>query len=176
MNASPIVILTEILSHTPLWVWGVFVLLIWRGLSSAQDREVTAQKLVILPAVIFYLALNGLAATAHSPFGDIAVGIGVLLGIGAGFARFNRTSAYQVAPGVIRMRGEWSTMIVILAIFFLHYAAGVLQETDPALTQSHAFVIMMGGASAFLSSMTITVAALLIRLAYLPYDEAEDWH
>ena len=67
-------------------------------------------------------------------------------------------------------------MFVIMAIFFLHYAAGVLQETDPTLTQSHSFVIIMGGVSAFLSSMTITVAALRIRLAYLPYDEAEDWN
>ena len=130
--------------------------------------------LVILPAVIFYLALNGLAATAHSPFGDIAVALGVLLGIGAGYARFNRTGAYQVAPGVIHLQGEWMTMIVVLAIFFLHYATGVLSATDSALTQSYSFVIVMGGVSAFLTSTTITVAALRIRLAYLPYDEAED--
>ncbi len=174
MSANPIIALTEILSHTPAWVWVIFVLLIWRGLSAAQDREVTATKLVILPAVIFYLALNGLAATAHSPFGDIAVSVGILLGIGAGFARFNRTGAYQVAPGIIRLQGEWSTMIVILAIFFLHYATGVLAETDPELTQSYPYMIVMGGITAFLSSMTITVAALRIRLAYLPYDETED--
>ena len=42
MSDNPIIALTEILSHTPMWVWGVFVLLIWRGLSAAEDREVTA--------------------------------------------------------------------------------------------------------------------------------------
>lgn len=175
MSANPFAAIAQILAHTPIWVWAVLVLLIWRGLSAATDREVSARKLVILPVVILYLALSGMATTAQTFAGAGAVALGIALGIVAGFARFSRTGAYQVVPGIVRLQGEWTTMVIILSIFALHYLNGVLTATDPALVANPAYQIGMGGLSAFLSTMTITTALLRIRLAYLPYDAAEDF-
>lgn len=162
----------DIVSHTPVWVWLILLLLIWRGLAAAQDREVTAKRMIILPLVIAYLAFGGMVAAAGNTSGFIAVAIGVGLGVLAGVGRFNATGADQIEPGVLRLQGEWVTMITVLSIFGLHYADGVLAVANPALVAMPAYHVVMGGVTAFLAVMTVTLALLRLRLAYAPYGRA----
>lgn len=43
--------LPQILTHTPVWVWILFVFLITRGIKARQPATVTLEKLAIIPAI-----------------------------------------------------------------------------------------------------------------------------
>jgi uncharacterized membrane protein YqgA involved in biofilm formation len=155
-----------IVTHTPLWVWAVFAILLWRGLGATRDREVSAPRLAILPAVILGLAISHIVDTGLDAKTAAALVAGIALGVFAGIARNAAAAPTRLAPGRLRLHGEWITFCAVMVIFAIHYAAGVIEAIDPALARDTLYRVSTGALSAFLSTMTITVAVLRLRLAF----------
>lgn len=156
----------DIVAHTPDWVWAVLALLVWRGLTATRERDVGAARLVILPLVIVLLALHQILGGGLGVTGLVATAAGIAGGIVAGRRRFAIGRPVRIAPGVLHLHGEWATLGIVLTIFAVHYASGVVSATDPGLAANAGFRLAIDFLSAFLSTTTATVAALRLHLAY----------
>jgi hypothetical protein len=159
--------LVAIVSHTPLWVWAVLAGLIWLGVKRTQPREVGLSGLVVLPLVLVMLSLFNLA-TSGQPFQCLAgAGIGALLGLASGLALERRYAATPLGNGRLLLRGEWSSLVLVLAVFIVHYVGNVLAVTDPELTHSDGFALVTGGLSGMFAAMLICRTVLRLRLLLL---------
>jgi hypothetical protein len=132
--------LQQILSHTPVYVWAILALLVWRGTAALRDREVTVRSLFVVPAAMLALALqdvlmkfgsNGAALAAW------AAAAATTLLLVSKFAR-SRTAPGS-RPGKVIVRGSWTPLAMMLAVFFTKYAASVLLAVLPHARQDSLF-------------------------------------
>lgn len=134
--------LQQILVKTPAWVWVLLAFLIYRGLVASVDRVVGLRKVFIIPLVMLALSVQGIA----SAFGGNAIAVPVwLMAMMAGaFAGWHLLGAEDVVPlperGSVRLRGSWSTMVLILGIFLTKYTVNVALSLQPDLPHQLAFV------------------------------------
>lgn len=91
--------LIGILTHTPVWVWVLFIFLISRGLNARKPATVTLERLAIIPAIFLIwdiydlvvyrdltlatvaLWVAGIVAGAALPFMMLAFGVKYVLGV-----------------------------------------------------------------------------------------------
>lgn len=133
----------QIVSHTPIYVWALLAFLIYRGLWASRDREISLQKLFIIPAVMLWLSLSGTRA-------DGVLGGGVwgvwLLGLLAGVAlawTLGRAMVIQVnrAAGTVLLRGSWMPLALMVAIFVSKYAVAVVTAMHAETRSSLPFML-----------------------------------
>jgi hypothetical protein len=55
--------ITQILSNTPLWVYGLFIALLVFGLQQARSRKVNAYLVFILPIAMIVLSITGISSS-----------------------------------------------------------------------------------------------------------------
>jgi hypothetical protein len=132
--------LIKILTHTPLYVWAILALLIYRGVIAARDREVGIRKLLIIPFMMLALSLQGVLAR----FGlDMLPFVAWVLGTAGTtlliwkFGR-ERISAGSTA-GAVRVQGSWAPMAMMMAIFFAKYAVAVAMAIQAQAAQNALF-------------------------------------
>ena len=51
--------ISNIVLHTPVWVWATLVLLLWLGLAQSVSRQVTLRRVIILPLAMTALDTDG---------------------------------------------------------------------------------------------------------------------
>ena len=157
--------LLDIVTHTPAWAWLVLVALVWLGLQRTRPRDVGVARLVLMPAILVALSLSNLLLGGLS-IGVIAgLGLGGLLGAAAGFALERLQPARPLGNGRIWLPGEWTSLVVVLAVFVVRYVRAVAASVDPVLAGSDAFVVPMTGLSGFFALMLITRTVLRLRVA-----------
>lgn len=77
--------MNAVLTHTPLWVWGILALLIQRGLATMQPNSVTLPRLLLLPLVFTVLGAMGVARTGSLlAVALVAAAAGLVSGIASG--------------------------------------------------------------------------------------------
>lgn len=155
-----------IITHTPVWVWFALALIIIIGLKRTQDRTVTAPRLVLMPLVILGLAAWNLAALSGSLAAIIGLGIGVVAGTSAGLALEGRAGTTQVSRGVVHLKGDWISFVVLLAIFATRYATTVMSITAPAIAASDAYHFVAALLSGCFAFLTLSRTGLRLRVAY----------
>jgi hypothetical protein len=136
--------LLHILTHTPTYVWAILAGLIALGMASMRAREVTLQRLLILPLAMLALSLNDIA----SKFGLGALSTGAWLAgcvaAGALMARFARARIAPTAtPGRVLVRGSAAPLAIMMAVFFTKYAAAVMLAVRPSLGASTSATIVV---------------------------------
>jgi len=155
-----------IIANTPVWVWAVLLVIVLMGLRRTRDRIVTTPRLVILPLVILGLAISNLATAAADPIGMVGAAIGLVVGISAGIAIESRAGAERISQGVLRLRGEWMSFAVVLAIFLVRYVSTVISTVDPVLAAGAPYHFATALLSAFFAAVTLARTGLRLRLAY----------
>jgi drug/metabolite transporter (DMT)-like permease len=128
--------MNAVLTHTPLWVWGVLALLVQRGVAAARPDSVTPQRLFLLPLVFTVLGVMGLARTgALLPGALVAAAAGLLIGAAAGWALYAGQSGYlwDGASGELRRPGSWLMLVCSMVAFGLKFALGTLAGWHPEL-------------------------------------------
>lgn len=134
--------LIQILNHTPVYVWAILALLVYRGMLATRERDVAVRKLLIIPLVMLALSLQGIT----SKFG---MGLAPLAAWAAGAAvlaltiwRFGspRISAGAEAA-TVRVQGSWAPLAMMMAIFFAKYAVAVTLAVKPQAAQSALFMV-----------------------------------
>jgi hypothetical protein len=124
--------LQQIITHTPVYVWAILAVLVWRGLAALRERELSVRSLFIVPLVMLALSLQDLVAK----FGQSALAFGAWAVAAAATAllvwRFGRSrTAPGAAPGSVIVRGSWTPLAMMMAVFFTKYAASVLLAILP---------------------------------------------
>lgn len=132
--------LIQILTHTPLYVWAILALLVYRGVVAMRDREIAIRKVFIIPVIMVALSLQGIVAkfgTGFLPLGAWASGAVVMMlvvwklssaGISAG-----------AAPATVRVHGSWVPLAMMIAIFFTKYATAVMLVVQPHVSHNALF-------------------------------------
>ncbi|WP_105181544.1 DUF6622 family protein [Pseudoalteromonas sp. T1lg21] len=156
----------EILTHTPLWVYGLFVGLIFVGWQQTRERHVKQPTLLILPLGMLALSFFG----ATSSFGySLTIMLlwlaGVLSSTIIGLLLFSASSAsYQAQNASFKVPGSWWPMIFIMAIFFTKYAEGVLTSIKPELFANAALVLSLATFYGILSGTFIARAIRVLKV------------
>src|ERR1051325_7922801 len=135
--------LIEILRHTPVWVFVLFVALIALGVWQSRPRIATAQRAAALP--IAMVALSGFSVWSTFHASGISVrmwltglALGVLLRQSAGLPRGLR---YVAADRTFAFAGSWLPLALMMTIFFPRYAVAVSIARDSHLVDVVAFVV-----------------------------------
>lgn len=136
--------MNQLLNHTPLYVWAILAFLLSRGVAAMRDRDVETRKLFILPLAMLALSLQDIAgkfglgglALAAWTYGCAASALPVWA-----WTR-NRVAAGAV-PGQVRVRGSWTPLALMLAVFCAKFAASAALAVQPLLRQETPFVAVV---------------------------------
>lgn len=122
-----------ILSHTPVWVWGLLAALMALGFSQTRERRLSSWRLLMLPLVLLGLGLWSMAPgfrvlplSALVWLAALGAGVALLAGRPAPAG-----AAWLPAEQRLHLPGSWVPMLLILVIFSLRYAANVGMAFNP---------------------------------------------
>ncbi|MEW6982516.1 DUF6622 family protein [Colwelliaceae bacterium 6471] len=122
----------QILIHTPLWVYGLFVALLIFGIQQSFDRSISQVIAFLLPIGMVALSLAGVASSFGLDVFNIGYWfIGLIL---VTFLLFNmfpiRGVEFNADAKKYTITGSWVPLLVIMAIFFTKYAVGVMNSLN----------------------------------------------
>ncbi len=126
--------LYQILTHTPVYVWAILAFLVYRGVLAAREREIGFGRMLVIPVLMLALSLQAIG----SQFGIASVAI-LAWTIGAAAIALQRIrfgssrASAGASPGLVRIRGSWAPLALMLAIFALKYALAVALAIQPGL-------------------------------------------
>jgi hypothetical protein len=145
----------EILSHTPIWVWGLLAALLALGWSQTRTRHVAPPRLLILPLVLMGLGLTSMAPGFAAVPLTAAVWLLALLAGAALLASRAPSAGAQWLPTEQRLQlpGSWVPMLLIIVIFSLRYSANVGMAFNPGWRSAPEVLLplslLYGGLSGF---------------------------
>lgn len=151
----------QIISHTPLYVWAVLALLVYRGLLASRDREISLQKLWIMPVVMLGLSLssmNGNGVLGGGVWGVWAVGLLAGAALAWKLDGGDRIVVNRAA-GTVFQRGSWLPLALMVAIFVAKYAVAVVTAMHPETRHSFPFMLAVTSGFGLFSGMFIGRAA-----------------
>jgi len=141
----------DILTHTPIWVWGLFAFVVFIASQSIADRTVSLFRLVLLPAIMLIIAATGLVSGGWGVLPAILVGIAA--GSAVGWLLEREGGTRRLANGKVWLRGDWWTLAQVLLTFGVRYTATVIGVVNPALGSTFAFQLATALISSLLSAM-----------------------
>ena len=135
----------DILSHTPVWVYVLFAVLVFFGFKQSKPRQVSQLMVIVLPVAMLVLSLAGVL----SGFGIALLSIVFWL-VGLVLSQlFNRVfkltsyAEYDLNNGTFSIQGSWIPLLLMMVIFFTKYAVAFLQATDHTLTTEPLFMLVV---------------------------------
>ncbi len=148
--------------NTPWWVYLLFAYCIFVGIKAAKGGVIPYLKVIIIPVVFAYLSLDSLLL--HFSLNVFVVSVFILslmVGVLSGLLQaLKQNITVDRSRWLIKIPGTWSTLVIILIIFFTKYYFGYQSAADPELlTNTHFEFAML-----FVSG--ITAGLFIGRLIY----------
>ncbi|GAA4403014.1 DUF6622 family protein [Quisquiliibacterium transsilvanicum] len=162
--------IVQILSHTPIWVYALLLVLVGFGLMQARTRTVGRIPALLLPAGMIVLSLAGI----NSSFGFKAIplaawGVATTAATLVGYVFFrDKRIRYQATEGRFLIPGSWLPLVVMMAIFAAKYAYAVMNAMNAELVSTPMFAGAVSAVYGLLSGYFSSRAVNLIRLATGP--------
>lgn len=131
----------NILTHTPIYVWAILALLIYRGVIAMREREVPFKKLLIIPAIMIALSVTDIATKSGAPvttFVPWLAGLALVMLIVCTFGSTQLAPGSK--PGLVRVRGSKIPLAMMMGVFVTKYAAAAGTAMQPALAGNVLFV------------------------------------
>lgn len=143
----------QIITQTPVWVWGLLAALLLLGIRSMRRREVPVVVIYMTP-LLGLLSVRALMALGAWPYvwGVFALAWGAGVWIGRGL---EPRWILGKSGGRVRRAGEALTLVQVLVLFALNYVRNVLEAVAPAMVDGQAF----GAWFAILAGVTAGVFA-----------------
>ncbi|HEY2416884.1 MAG TPA: DUF6622 family protein [Steroidobacteraceae bacterium] len=157
------IMLTQILIHTPKWVFVCFAALLWFGARQMLTSSVSLTRATFMPVVMIGLSLFGVAsAFSDSPMALPAWAAAALTVLALVLQRpLPATTRYDAAARRFHVAGSAVPLTLIMGIFLTKYTVGVLLAIHPELGHQATFEI---GISALYGAFTGIFAGRGIRL------------
>ncbi len=155
--------IAQILIHTPIWVYGLFVVLVAFGLQQTRSRNVKAVLAYLLPLGMIALSLAGINSSfGIKPVPIIMWALGLLAVSAIGFKYFRDDRVtFSRSNRSFFIPGSWTPFVVIMAIFFTKYVFAVMNALDPNTATASTFVAMLslayGCFSGYFSSRAVNL-------------------
>ncbi len=148
----------DILAHTPIWVWPLLLYVLHMGWKRTRDRIVAPFRLLIMPAIITCLAVYNLVSAGPSMIAVVGFACGAIAGGLAGYAIARRRVAEFLENGMLRVKGDWVPLVLVVGIFAIRYATGVALGVDPALAHNQGFLFAGVALSGFFAGTLVARA------------------
>lgn len=123
---------SEILAHTPPWVFVLLFFLIWQGVQALRPRTQPVWRLIIVPAVFLVLGLSMLALHgASSPRPVVAWLAACILLLPVGLATGPRLLAVDRSTAQVTRAGSVVPLLRNVSLFLLQYGFAVAAALHP---------------------------------------------
>jgi hypothetical protein len=133
----------QILKHTPIWVFGLFFLLLYLGCAQSKTRAVSKRRLFIVPLAMVCFSVYGVrSAFGGNPLAFASWGAAIVLTL-----FLNRTTkqpkgvTYASDTNAVRIPGSLLPLVLMLAIFFTRYAVAASLAMKTSLRDAALFVV-----------------------------------
>ena len=136
----------DILKHTPLWVYGLFVFLVYLGVLQSRTRSFTPVRLGILPAAMLAFSLYGVLSVFGASVPALVAWVVGLAACVWGIVAlgFPRNATWSEETRTFTVPGSWLPLVIIMAIFFTRYTVNVSLALEPSLKQATGFIPAIG--------------------------------
>ncbi len=156
--------LLDILSHTPRWVFAVFLLLLALGYQQSRDRTVSRTRLLFLPAAMLALSLAGVASSFGGTWLSLlAWSLGLATGALPGLLPRNIAAAPPRSSGPVFVPGSWWPLVLMLVIFGLRYVTGYAQARKLDVTLQPWFIGAVSLSLGLVSGLFLARAGAALR-------------
>lgn len=120
----------QILVHTPFWVWVLLAYLVWQGIKSMQMRRTPIWRALIVPAVFIIWGVSRIGFGQHdNQWPLVAWIVAALVFLPLGMLT-PRPFEVDHRTGEIIRPGSPFGLVRNLVVFFLQYTAGVIAAID----------------------------------------------
>ncbi|MAM10625.1 hypothetical protein FF124_06705 [Martelella lutilitoris] len=133
--------LVSIIAGTPIYVWVILVILVLRGAKRFQDKEVSVNRLFILPLLFLILAAHRVVSLGFAAPALQGLGLGLLLGGLAVWLLRPQRKLHPVSADRVLIEGEWHTLAMVLMLFAALYVQNAGLAINPDLAKHPAFMI-----------------------------------
>lgn len=139
-----------VITHTPVWVWVLFVFLISRGIKARKPAIVTLEKLAIIPAIFLIWDIYDLVVFRKLTVETCTLWVaGLVAGAALGYMLIKQAAVTRAAqPRSLYRQADYSALPFMLLAFGVKYVLGVMTAVSPAALQQpgmSAFAIISGG-------------------------------
>lgn len=162
--------IVQIISHTPIWVYALFFVLLVFGLIQTRTRTVSKITALLLPAGMTALSLTGI----YSSFGLTTIplatwGMAMAIATIVGYTFFRDKRIYcNATDGKFFIPGSWVPLVVMMAIFFAKYVYGVMNAFHVEVISTPVFIGALSAVYGLLSGYFSSRAINLIKLLAIP--------
>jgi hypothetical protein len=159
-------VVSQVISHTPRWVWGVLIAITVIGIKQMAQTTVSRTRLAAVPALLGALSLGGVAA-AFGARAEVLVawGLGVALVVAASQWLVAPTQARQVGAGRYSLPGSVWPLLAMWSMFALRYITSVALVLHPGWKQGTLFALLMPMACGALSGLFLARSLRVLRHA-----------
>lgn len=157
--------LTQILTHTPTWVFILFFVLVALGYSQSKRRTVSRPVVLVLPVAMTAFSLYGLlSAFSIAPLPIIAwvAALGVVIFVGR---RLNvpRDVTYSPESRRVTVPGSWAPLALMMGIFFVRYFVAVAIARQAPIVSEPLFTEIVAAAYGAFCGAFVSRAAVMYR-------------
>ena len=149
--------LWQILINTPWWVYLLFAYLVLIGIKCSKTNITPMGKLFAIPVIFTVLSIDTLVSQVGVSTYSVSVwAIAILVGCGLGWYQIYRLAIEADKKNkLIKVPGTWSTLIIIMIIFFSKYYFGYETAAHPEVLHHKGFVFVMLGLSGVFTGLFI---------------------
>lgn len=136
---------SQLVSHTPAWVWAILAFLVWRGVVEMRDREIARRQLFVLPLVMLALSMHDIVFKFGAGAAVLAAWLAGCLAAARLARRFGHSRIAPAAmPGRVRVRGSRAPLALMMAIFAFKYAISVILAVQPRSASQLSVLLAVG--------------------------------
>ncbi len=113
------------MSHIPTYVYVLFFVLLWMGITRSFPRTIRIERLLIMPALMAVLGIRGFFGLFHSPdYLDLLTAVfGSAMGLALGYRHVQQwIVSVDRAAKTIALPGDVMMLVIILATFGFEFA------------------------------------------------------
>lgn len=161
--------MTRILTHTPLWVFGLLLGLVYLGYLQSRTRQVSRGRLIVLPIAMLAWSLYSVWSTFDAHVTALAAwACAWLAAVAIALVRVpSRRASYDAATRQFTVAGSWVPLTLMMGIFFFKYAVTVVHATNPGVLGTTTAVVVVAGTYGLFSGMFVARALRVLAVMKL---------
>jgi len=154
-------IISNIPARAPIWVWPLLLWMIRVGVKAMRARTVAIWFYWFLPFFAL-LSVRG-RVEAAAPEVDLPV-FACAYALGLAFGHwFQGGVIVERTAKLVSVKGEPLTLIMMMAIFWMNFAAGVIEVISPDLMANHVTIVILAAISGAVSGQFAGRALRVLR-------------
>ena len=137
--------MSQIISHTPTWVFVIFFVLLALGLMQSKEREVKVFTVFILPIAMLAFSIFGVYSAVDISLLTVGLwGLGLLatLFIGIKLA-YPKLVCFSSQNNQLTIPGSWVPLILMMAIFMTKFFVGFAMARDLPIIDEIIFMALL---------------------------------